>query len=93
VAIVIFAVATLLAAAITYSKAMTARRAAATYTMEQALQAGMAAEALASMALEKDGRSADRNHQEWAQVQQPWSWKDTGVWIAAQVEDMAAAST
>ena len=42
VAIVIFAVATLLAAAITYSKAMTARRAAATYTMEEALQAGMA---------------------------------------------------
>jgi type II secretory pathway component PulK len=69
VAIVIFAVATLLAAAITYSKAMTARRAAGTFTMEQALQAGMAAEALASIALEKDGSEAQtQTSQDWAQV-------------------------
>jgi type II secretory pathway component PulK len=44
VAIVMFAIATTVAAAITYNKAMAARRAAATFTLEQALQAGMAAE-------------------------------------------------
>ena len=42
-----FAIATTVAAAITYNKAMAARRAAASFTLEQALQAGMAAEALA----------------------------------------------
>ena len=90
VAIVIFAVATLLAAAITYSKAMTARRSAATYTMEEALQAGMAAEALASIALEKDGPETQTEfNQEWAQTQQPVELEGTGVWIAAQLEDMA----
>jgi general secretion pathway protein K len=89
VAIVIFAVATLLAAAITYSKAMTARRAAGTFTLEQALQAGMAAEALASIALEQDGSEAQtETSQEWAQVQQPVELEGTGVWIAAQVEDI-----
>ena len=54
VAIVMFAIATTVAAAITYNKAMAARRAAATFTLEQALQAGMAAEALAGIALEDE---------------------------------------
>jgi type II secretory pathway component PulK len=76
VAIVIFAVATLLAAAITYSKAMTARRAAATFTMEQALQAGMAAEALASMALEKDGgESQTETTRTGPRCSSPWNWR------------------
>ena len=90
VAIVIFAFATMVAAAVTYSKAMTARRAAATFTLEQALQAGMAAEALASIALEQDGGAAQTTTiQDWAQVQQPVELEETGVWIAAQVEDMS----
>ena len=90
VAIVIFAFATMVAAAVTYSKAMTARRAAATFTLEQALQAGMAAEALASIALEQDGGAAFTDTtQDWAQVQQPVELEETGVWIAAQVEDMS----
>ncbi len=90
VAIIIFAFATMVAAAVTYSKAMTARRAAATFTLEQALQAGMAAEALASIALEKDGGAARTDTtQDWAQVQQPVELEETGVWIAAQVEDMS----
>ena len=62
VAIVMFAIATTVAAAITYSKAMAARRAAATFTLEQALQAGMAAEALAGIVLERTAAtSADRD--------------------------------
>src|SRR5262249_25379473 len=68
VAIIMFALCTTVAAAITYNKAMAARRAAATFTMEQALQAGMAAEALASIALEDAGSSTVTNpDQDWAQ--------------------------
>ena len=89
VAIVIFAMATTIAAAITYNKTMAARRAAATFTMEQALQAGMAAEALAAMALEADGSKATTNvTQDWAQVQPPIEIEGTGIWIQAQVEDL-----
>jgi general secretion pathway protein K len=90
VAITIFAVATTLAAAITYNKAMAARRAAATFTLEQALQAGMAAEALASIALESNGSSARTTpDQEWAQPFPPTEIENTGVWIAATVEDLS----
>ena len=89
VAIVIFAVATTVAAAITYNKAMASRRAAATFTMEQALQAGMAAEALASVALENDGGKAKtETTQDWAQVQPPLEIEGTGIWVQAQVEDL-----
>jgi len=89
VAIVLFALATTLAAAITYNKAMAARRAAATFTMEQALQAGMAAESLAAIVLEND---AEKTHtsldQDWAQPLGPVEIEDTGVWLQAQVEDL-----
>ena len=56
VAIVMFAICTTVAAAITYNKAMAARRAAATFTLEQALQAGMAAESFAAIVLEDNGK-------------------------------------
>jgi general secretion pathway protein K len=89
VAIVMFAIATTVAAAITYNKAMTARRAAATFTFEQALQAGMAAEALAGIVLENNA-SAQRTqtNQEWAQPVGPLEIEGTGVWIQAQLEDL-----
>jgi len=91
VAITIFAIATTLAAAITYNKAMAARRAAATFTLEQALQAGMAAEALADIALESSGSSAKTTpDQEWAQPFPPTELEGTGIWIAATVEDLSA---
>lgn len=89
VAIVIFAVATTVAAAVTYNKAMAARRAAATYTLEHALQAGMAAEALAAVALEDAGSNGQTTiAQEWAQDQPPLEIPDTGMWILAKVEDL-----
>jgi general secretion pathway protein K len=89
VAIVIFAVATTVAAAITYNKAMSSRRAAATFTMEQALQAGMAAEALAAVALQNDGgKPKTETTQDWAQVQPPLEIEGTGIWVQAQLEDM-----
>jgi general secretion pathway protein K len=90
VAIIIFAIATTVAAAVTYNKTMAARRAAATFTMEQALQAGMAAEALASIALEDAGNSANTNlSQDWAQALDPLEIPDTGIWIQSKVEDLS----
>jgi general secretion pathway protein K len=89
VAIVMFAIATTVAAAITYNKAMSARRAAATFALEQALQAGMAAEALAQVALEDDGGNAKTEiHKPWAQPFGPIEIEGTGVWIQGQLEDL-----
>ncbi len=89
VAIVMFAIATTVAAAITYNKAMAARRAAATFTLEQALQAGMAAESLAAIALEEDGKNQRTEiHKPWADALGPVEIEGTGVWIQAQLEDL-----
>ena len=89
VAIVMFAIATTLAAAITYNKAMAARRAAATFALEQALQAGMAAEALAAIVLEDDGSNAKTEiHKRWAEPLGPVEIEGTGVWIQGQLEDL-----
>lgn len=89
VAIIMFAIATTVAAAITYNKAMAARRAAATFTLEQALQAGMAAEALAAIALEDDAKNAKtETRNPWAEALGPVEIEGTGVWIQAQLEDL-----
>jgi general secretion pathway protein K len=92
VAIVMFAIATTVAAAITYSKAMAARRAAATFTLEQALQAGMAAEALAGIALEDDGKNNKTTSTDnaWAEPFGPVEIEGTDVWIQAQLEDLTS---
>jgi general secretion pathway protein K len=88
VAIVMFAIATTVAAAITYNKAMAARRAAATFALEQALQAGMAAEALAALVLENDGSNPRTEiHREWAQPMPPTEITE-GIWVAGQIEDL-----
>jgi general secretion pathway protein K len=91
VAIVMFAIATTVAAAITYNKAMAARRAAASFTLEQALQAGMAAEALASIALEDDGKNSKTTPDNaWAEPFGPVEIEGTGIWIQAQLEDLTS---
>jgi general secretion pathway protein K len=91
VAIVLFALATTIAAAITYNKAMASRRAAATFALEQALQAGMSAEALASIVLQDNGSNARTTpDQDWAQTVGPLEIEGTGVWIQAQLEDLSA---
>jgi general secretion pathway protein K len=90
IAIVLFALATTMAAAITYSKAMAARRAAATFTMEEALQAGMAAESLAAIVLEADADKTQTSlDQDWAQPLGPVELEGTDVWIQAQIEDLS----
>ena len=84
-----FAIATTVAAAITYNKAMAARRAAATFTLEQAVQAGMAAEALAALVLEDNGSAAKTQlNDSWAEPVGPLEIEGTGVWIQAQLEDL-----
>jgi general secretion pathway protein K len=89
VAIIMFAIATTVAAAITYNKAMAARRAAATFTLEQALQAGMAAEALAATVLEDDGSNNKTEiHRDWAQPMPPTEIEGTSIWIQGQIEDL-----
>ena len=91
VAIVMFAISTTVAAAITYNKAMAARRAAATFALEQALQAGMAAEALAGIALEDDGKnSKTQTNNAWAEPFGPVEIEGTGIWIQAQLEDLTS---
>ena len=91
VAIVMFAIATTVAAAITYNKAMAARRAAASFTLEQALQAGMATEALASTILEEDGSNNKTEiHQDWAQPLPPTEIEGTGIWVQGQIEDLTS---
>jgi general secretion pathway protein K len=91
VAIVMFAIATTVAAAITYNKAMAARRAAAMFTLEQALQAGMAAEALAGIALEDDGKNNKTElNNAWAEPFGPVEIEGTDIWIQAQVEDLTS---
>jgi general secretion pathway protein K len=91
VAIVMFAIATTVAAAITYNKAMAARRAAATFTLEQALQAGMASESLAAIFLEDDASNPMTElHREWATPLGPIEIEGTGIWIQAQLEDLSA---
>ena len=89
VAIVMFALATTVAAAITYNKAMTARRAAATFTLEQALQAGMAAESFAAIVLQDNGnKPKTQTSDAWAEPFGPVEIEGTGVWIQAQLEDL-----
>ena len=91
VAVIMMAMCTMVAAAITYRKAMTERRSAATFTMEQALQAGMAAEGLAAIVLEDDGSNQRTSlHGDWAQPVGPVPIEGTDIWITAQLEDMVA---
>ena len=89
VAIVMFAIATTVAAAITYNKAMAARRAAATFTLEQAVQAGMAAESFAAIVLQDNGnKNRTQINDPWAEPFGPVEIEGTGVWIQAQLEDL-----
>jgi general secretion pathway protein K len=58
--------------------------------MEQALQAGMAAESLAAIVLEADAdKTRTSLDQDWAQPLGPIEIEGTGVWIQSQVEDLS----
>jgi general secretion pathway protein K len=90
VAILLVALGTILAAAIGYENAMTARRGAATYAFDQALLVQQGAEALAAYGL----RAAQRSDPQHTYAAQGWGNPlgpleiVPGVMLTAQVEDM-----
>jgi general secretion pathway protein K len=66
-ALILVALATVVAVAIAFDSSMTARRAVATFSMEQGLQLGQGAEALAAYALREDRNGEDTPADSWNQ--------------------------
>jgi len=90
-AIILVALATIVATAISFGSALTARRAIASFTMTQALYVAEGAEALAAYALREDQKSnrQDSLDETWAQPYGPVEM-DEGVILEASLEDMHA---
>lgn len=89
-AILLVALGTVLAAAIAYQNAMTARRVAATFAFDQALLYAQGAEALAAYALRQDSRDAgrvDHSAESWARPLGPIEIAD-GVVFEAALQDL-----
>lgn len=70
-ALILVALAAIVAAALFFETGMSARRAAASFSMEQALQLGQGAEALAAYALAEDKNQQDTPAESWAQPYGP----------------------
>lgn len=85
-AFILVALATVVATALFFDTALTARRAAASFSMEQALSLGHGAEALASYALVEDKNSDDTPSDPWARHYGPVE-VEAGVGIEADVLD------
>lgn len=90
VAILLVALGTIIAAAMAYNNAMTARRAAATFEFDQALLVAQGAEALAAYGLQQQLKQ----NQQYTFPGQPWSQPlgpvevTPGVTLEASVEDL-----
>ncbi len=65
-AMIVVALATVIAATLFFDSAMTARRSAASFSMEQGLQLAQGAEALAAYALQQDDPTQDAPSEDWA---------------------------
>jgi type II secretory pathway component PulK len=90
VAILLVAFGTIIAAAMAYNNAMTARRAAATFEFDQALLAAEGAESLAAYALQqtfKENLTYTAAGQPWSQAL-PASEVTPGVTLQASLEDL-----
>ena len=86
-AVVLVALATVLAVSIGFSSAMTARRSAATFSVEQGLQFAEGAEALAAYVLKEDkNRNEDSYAEFWAQPYGPVEIAPE-ISLAAQLND------
>jgi general secretion pathway protein K len=66
-AMIVVSLATVIAATLFFDSAMTARRSAASFSMEQGLQLAQGAEALAAYALQQDDPKQDTTADKWAQ--------------------------
>jgi general secretion pathway protein K len=87
-AIVLVALATIVATSIAFQSAMAARRGVGAYTLDQGLQFGAAAEAIAAYALRQDRKDNARDdyNDVWAQPYGPLEVVP-GVWLEARLDD------
>jgi general secretion pathway protein K len=85
-ALILVALAAVVATSLFFETALMARRAAASFSMEQAVQLGAGGEALAAFALADDKNSDDTDRDPWAQHYGPVE-VETGVALEAQVTD------
>ncbi len=85
-ALILVALAAVVAATLFFDTAMAARRSAASFSMEQALQLGAGAEALAAYALVEDKNQDDSLRDGWAQHYGPVE-VETEVGLEAQITD------
>lgn len=85
-AVVLVALATLIAVAIGSRSALSARRSAASFSIEQGLQYAAGAEGLASYVLSQDRNSQDTLAESWAQPYGPVE-ASPGVMLAAVIRD------
>lgn len=91
-AILLVALGTILATGIAYQNAMSARRGAATFALDQSIQIAEAAEALAAYALAQDmkeGQTVDHAQEVWAKPFGPVEVVP-GVALEAKLEDATA---
>lgn len=85
-ALILVALAAIVATSLFFDTALAARRAAASFSLEQAIQLGAGGEALASYAIEADKNSDDTDKDAWAQHYGPVE-VESGVMLEAQVGD------
>src|SRR5690349_5127549 len=85
-ALILVALAAVVAATLFFDTAMTARRSAASFSMEQAMQLGAGAEALVAYALVEDKNQDDTMRDGWAQHYGPVE-VEAEVGLEAQVTD------
>jgi len=81
-ALILVALAAIVATSLFFETALMARRAAASFSMEQAVQLGAGGEALAAYALAQDKNSDDTDRDPWAQHYGPVE-VETGVTLEA----------
>jgi general secretion pathway protein K len=85
-ALILVALAAIVATSLFFETALSARRAAASFSMEQAMQLGAGGEALAAFAIADDKNSDDTDKDAWAQHYGPVE-VENGVTLEAQVSD------
>jgi general secretion pathway protein K len=88
-ALILVALATIIAATLFFDTAMAARRSKSAFELEQALQLGTGAEALAAYLLGEDERQEDTAKDDWATPYGPME-VETGIELAAQLTDEQA---
>ncbi len=84
--LILVALAAIVATSLFFDTALAARRAAASFSMEQAVQLGAGGEALAAFAIAEDKNSDDTDRDAWAQHYGPVE-VENGVTLEAQISD------